>query len=358
MRLLSNGKRKIIYRMVFILCVLIVGVCFFLKHIGYRINNPVEYSQTIPDNLRDVHGYEEFVSISNKGAVIPGLTEGLIPQGICYIEERDVFLVTGYHKGGASSVISVIDKKNGLLIKNILLCNNDGERFCGHVGGIASDGKWVWISSEKSIYAISYEIIENASNMDSIFLSENIKCPVKADYIYYAESYLWVGEYSYAPFYKTDSSHYAIDSDGKEYNALVLEYSLSPEHDKIEKIERALYVPDRVQGIILQNDGSIILSCSFWCFEDSKLMCYFLGDDYHVSTVMLDDKEIPVFYLEDQYLVWELSVPSMSEGIAIADNNFYIIFENASLLYSWYSREQIYNIMIIPSESLYSKEEN
>lgn len=358
MKLLSNGKRKIIYMIVFILCILIVGICSFLKHIGYRRDNPAEYSQTIPDNMRGVGGYEDFVAISNKGAIIPGLTEGLIPQGICYVEEQDVFLVTGYHKGGASSVISVIDKENEKIIKNILLCSNDGKPFRGHVGGIASDGKWVWISSEKSIYVISYEMIENASNMDSINLPEGNECPVKADYIFYSGSYLWVGEYNYAPFYKTDSSHYATDSDGKEYNALVVGYSLSPEHDNIEKAEFALYVPDKVQGIILQNDGSIILSCSFWCFEDSKLMCYYLGDNSQDSSIMLDEEEISVYYLEDQYLEWEICMPPMSEGIAFADENYYIIFESASLLYSWYSRDQLGNIMIVPSKSLFSKEDN
>lgn len=358
MKFLTNKKRKVIYMIVLILCVLMVGISFFLKHIGYRISSPAEYSQTIPDNLRDVCGYEDFVSNSSNGAVIPGLAEGLIPQGICYIEGQEVFLITGYHKGGASSALFVIDKESEKLIKSILLQNNENEPFCGHVGGIASDGKWVWISSGKSIYVLSYETIENTNNMDSIILSEEIECPVKADYIYYDGLYLWVGEYNYAPFYKTDSSHFATDTSGKEYNALVIGYSLSSEHDKIEKAEFAIYVPDKVQGIILQDNGTIILSCSFWCFESSKLVCYFLGNYCENSTIMIDENEIPAYYLEDQYLVWELDMPSMAEGIAFAGTNYYVIFESASLLYSWYSSNQLGNIMIIPSESLFSREDN
>ena len=351
-------SKRIVCFVIFFSISLLFGIYFFLKHIGYRSSSPAEYTQTVPKNLQEVIGYDDFISISSEGPIIPGLSEGLIPQGLCYVNKHAVFLSTGYHKGGAPSTIFVVDKESGTLLKSVILYDNEGTPFHGHVGGIASDGDWIWISSENRVYTIPYEILENASNMDSISLSEGFECFVNADYIYWDGTYLWIGEYNYAPFYKTDSTHYSVDSDGKEYNALVLGYSVFFTDGTIEKAKIALYVPDKVQGIIMQKDGSIILSCSFWCFEDSKLMCYSLIENSNNSSTIINEKPIPLFYLKDQYLQWELVMPPMSEGIALADSNYYILFESTSKLYSWYSNNQLSNIMIVPSQQIFTKEDN
>lgn len=351
-------KKQVIFNIFLFMILLFGGICVFLKGIGYRSNSPNEYSQTTINSAYETNEYKNFNSISSKGATIPGLAEGSIPQGICYIENQDVFLTTGYHKGGAPSTVFVIDKDSGELLKSVILYDNEGNPFCGHVGGIASDGTWVWIGSENSIYVFAYDLIKNANDMDSVILSKVIPCSVNADYVYWDGTHLWVGEYNYAPFYRTDTSHIFVDSTGIRYSALVVRYSILPFDGTIGEAEFALYVPDKVQAIVLQDDGSVILSCSFWCFESSKLMCYFLLDDSESSTVRIDDKQIPVFYLAEQYLLWELSMPPMAEGIAFADGNYYILFESDARLYSWYASNRLGNIMIVPSQSIYSKEDS
>lgn len=350
-------KRALLIVALIVTCALI-GLCLFLNYLGYRIISPALYSQTISDNVYDTNKYSEFASISSKGAAIPGLEEGAIPQGMCYIAEKGILLVTSYHKGGAPSTIFVVEKETGLLIKSVILQDSKGDLFCGHVGGIASDGNWVWISSESSVYAFPYEALENSDNMAVISLSTGIACPVKADYIYWDGACLWVGEYSHPPFYNTDPTHFSVDRFGFEYNALILGYTVDPENGTIGDAEIAFYAPDKVQGIIVHDDGSIVLSCSFWSFESSKLICYSSVDkNSSTSVLLINNKQIPVYYLESQRVRWELEMPPMSEGITLVEDNYYILFESASQLYSWYTSDRISNTMIVPSIYLSEKGE-
>lgn len=326
----------------------------FFDNIGYRESNPADYSQSTIQKFDDLQNYQEFALKSMNGAIIPGIMEGIIPQGICFIAEKDIILITGYHKGGASSVIFMVDRDDQKLVKSVLLVNEAGMPFDGHVGGIASDGGNVWIASERSVYTFTYEELEMVPNMGTVKIVEEIRCSVKADYICYTDSYLLVGEYNYAPFYRTDSSHTVSTDTGEKYSALVVGYSLNEEGTIIESAEFAVGVPDKVQGIAIRNDGSIIVSSSFWCFEDSTLMCY-SGVEAGNTSIILAGKEVPIYYLNDQCLLWKLCMPSMSEGIALVDDNCYILFENAALLYSWYSKNQICNVKILNMKELNSK---
>lgn len=156
-KIFNYGKKHAIFVIVCLLSIIVIGICLLIKIIGYRINSPLAYTQTIPDDLQGISGYDFFISISKEGAIIPGIQEGAIPQGLCYVEEQGVLLATGYHKGGAPSMIFVIEKESEKLVKTVILNDNTGSPFCGHVGGIASNGRWVWISSENNIY-VSYFI--------------------------------------------------------------------------------------------------------------------------------------------------------------------------------------------------------
>lgn len=350
-------KRTLLIASLVVICVL-TGVCFFLSYLGYRINSPVSYSQMVLDNIYDINKYSEFTSASRKGVAIPGLDEGAVPQGICYIEESGVFLITSYHKGGAPSAIFVVDEKTGLLIKSLTLQDHSGTLFCGHVGGIASDGNWVWISSENTVFTIPYKTIENSSNMAIVSLPVGITCPVNTDYIHWDGTYLWVGEYSHPPFYNTDPAHFSVDCAGHEYNALILGYSINHVNGMIAEAEVALYAPEKVQGIIVQDDGSIILSCSFWSFEPSKLICFsFVDKNSCESVLVVNEKQIPAYYLDSQHMRWELEMPPMSEGIVLVEDNYHILFESASRLYSWYTSDRLSCTMIISSEKLSKKGE-
>ena len=77
---------------------------------------------------------------------VPGLEDDFIPQGICYVEELGMFAISGY----------MPDDENGNeRYSRIYVVNPDTNeskmfiinKFTGHAGGIASNGKDIWVSS-------------------------------------------------------------------------------------------------------------------------------------------------------------------------------------------------------------------
>lgn len=350
--------RRIISMMLAIITILAACVILVFYKLGYRMNTPTAYTQELETSVLEKNRYDLFQSASRTGAIIPGLSEGAVPQGLCYVEERGVLLYTSYHKGGAPSLLFVVEKETGKLIKTIILYNNHGEPFCGHVGGVASDGKWIWISSEKRIYTISYDVVENSEDMATAILPVGIECPVKCDYVSWDGSKLWIGEYNHPPFYNTDPTHTSVAGSGKEFNALALGYTIDHNDGSLKDIESSLYVPDKVQALIVLEDGSVILSSSFWSFENSKLTCYKPYIPVNCdSYATINGKQIPTFYLEDENICWELEMPPMSEGIAFVDEEIYILFESASRLYSWYTHDRLSHTMIVSNHHSISEGE-
>ena len=60
------------------------------------------------------------------GFVIPGLAEGLIPQGICYDEANEVYLISGYYEDDTPSRICVVGR-DGALQKSVGLITPGGK---------------------------------------------------------------------------------------------------------------------------------------------------------------------------------------------------------------------------------------
>ena len=54
-----------------------------------------------------------FLKQVQPGFVVPGLAEGLIPQGICYDDTHGVYLISGYYEDDTPSQICVV-KKDGV----------------------------------------------------------------------------------------------------------------------------------------------------------------------------------------------------------------------------------------------------
>ena len=52
----------------------------------------------------------EYYKNSEKTFVIPGLSDGMIVQGLAYNESTGEFLVTGYRTDGTASQVSIVDK--------------------------------------------------------------------------------------------------------------------------------------------------------------------------------------------------------------------------------------------------------
>ena len=165
--------------------------------------------------------YSYFSSLYNPKAstAVPGLEitdvlgagcNQMVPQGICVTD--DYMLITAYdsakndrkkdeknrHKP-SNSVLYVLSNQNPSqrkLLTTIVLPD------VNHVGGVAFDGKNIWIakSTSRQCSRISYDIIKEAVNsgLTSYQLSsycENVPCGAVASFLAYHDGMLWVGTY-------------------------------------------------------------------------------------------------------------------------------------------------------------------
>ena len=110
----------------------------------------------------------EYYKNSEKTFEIPGLSEGLIPQGLCYDENTKEFLVTGYRSDNQPSQISVVGKESGEEVKRVGLLDRDGKEYCGHVGGISLKGNYLYVAGSEGLLVYSYKDLKAAASGETI----------------------------------------------------------------------------------------------------------------------------------------------------------------------------------------------
>ena len=130
-----------------------------------------------------------------------GTSDDYIPQGLC--STGDYWLITAYDSGKKTrSVIYAVDAKTTKLVSTLTLPNKY------HVGGIAYDGKRIWLTGDTSdkyegepfVQYIDYEkflemIDEPLYNVSKKEISENVVINNKPSFLECDEGKLWVGTY-------------------------------------------------------------------------------------------------------------------------------------------------------------------
>ena len=62
-------------------------------------------TQSVCDNAQTSPLYDVFYQSGELGVSIPGVAEGIVPQGIAYLPEEDWVLFSGYRGDGGSSAL-------------------------------------------------------------------------------------------------------------------------------------------------------------------------------------------------------------------------------------------------------------
>lgn len=171
--------------------------------------------------------YSDFALLAEETCPVPGLENTLVaedscscmtPQGLCVTE--DYILISAYcnikkyktelqeysympvnadrlaaeeNHRKHNSVIYIIDKKTGAYIKNIVLPDTN------HVGGLASDGKNIYIakSTDAQVSIIPVSVIEKAIATKSLSVAVEytytVDCGCTASFVTFYDNLLWVG---------------------------------------------------------------------------------------------------------------------------------------------------------------------
>lgn len=274
---------------------------------------------------------------SEKAFVIPGLSDGMIHQGLAYDSENDTFLITGYRTDGNASQVSVVARASGKEVKRLNLANEDGSVFTGHVGGITVYGNYVYVADSKGLIAFSRADIAAASNGDSVKSVGIFKTSTENDALHVAFTHvegdmIYVGEFYRAENYPTPDSHKYKTAAGDENTALILAYKLDGAAPLgiSEKIEYAYSIPALVQGMCFDSDGMIYLSTSY-----AVAFSHIYGYDPTKAegSITVLGQTVPLYVLDSSTQTKDIKIAPMSEEIVIVDGKLYTMCESATNKY-------------------------
>ena len=325
----SSVIKKIVFVCIFL--VIIIVSCIFAFVIHAKI------------------AYKDFYDTATSQFKIPEIDSGFTPQGIDFLEEENLFLISGYDIGGISKIYVIDTDKT---YREISIFDSNDENFINHAGGICSTDKYIYIAGCDGIcYVISRdELINNRSN--SVKLLGNFKTYNNADFCYIKNNRIYIGEYYYPIKYKTNDNHHFTTPIGDKNHAIITVFELSDnEIFGVDNIPIEVYsITDIVQGMSITDNGKLILSTST-LYGSSILYIYDYNETLNSQSdsFSVDSKSIPLYYLDSNSLSETIKIPPKSEGIFYNADKLYILFESASnkfVLGKFIGGEYVYSIKL------------
>ncbi len=288
---------------------------------------------SVTDSLNTQERFNAFYESGSFAVPIPGLKEGLIPQGVTYLPRQDWVVVAGYRDDGQNSALIALDNQTGEIVKEVHLNNVDGSAYTGHAGGVCATEKNLFISNAGKLFRLSLETFLNLPESSECAFEEEIDVPCRASYCSYADGMLWVGEFQYGTEYKTDRSHRVKSKDGT-YRAWCCGYELEETQSEVGAVPDVILATDeRIQGMTVR-DGLIYLSQSYGRRNASVIHRFqnVLEMEHH-QTAELNGVQVPVWCLDSRSADGMLIAPPMSECLCTVGDAVYVLFESGANKY-------------------------
>ena len=278
----------------------------------------------------------DYESYTEYPCEIPGLDDGFIPQGVCFVENMEMFAISGYMPDDADgnaqfSRIYFVNPETDESKMFII----DG--FTGHAGGIACNGNDLWISSGGSettngkIYHFTIDMFA-ADSGSAVEYDGYFSVPVKGSVLYCDGNKLWVTEFYNSDNKVNDSHHYGSN------HAWSCGYDLPVKVDYSAKEKVApdviLSVPDKVQGMAITADGEVVFSTSYGRRNDSKMYIYEKYTEWDTNTVNVFDNDVTLYVSKKKNRVLSFKMPTLMEGLDYHNGKLYIIFESGAQTYA------------------------
>lgn len=298
--------------------------------------------------------YPKFQSIAKEEFSIPGLKEGISPQGVAALPEGSEydFAVSGYMVDKSPSRVYLIKSATDEA-KYFTLKTKAGKEVTSHFGGVTATQNYILIADTKTVVRVRLQDALSAENGAAVEIYDELKTDINVAYCYYCEeeNLLFVGEFYREKNYKTDISHH-LEKDGEMNYAFIYAYHADESKEggvESEKPVSILSVRGLVQGVSVAGD-KIYLSCSYG-LADSKLYTYsnpLKGGEAYKKT----EEGTPVYRLDKENLLSTLTLPCMSEEICIKDGKLFILYESLCKKYKYFVRVQMTNVTSIPLEKI------
>lgn len=263
-------------------------------------------------------------SLSN---AIPGLSqadvlgencETMVPQGICFA--KNYMLISAYDYGKkvdgryskCNSVIYVLSNENPKerkYLTTIVLPD------INHVGGLAFDGRYVWIAKSTSgtcsaldMYQIELAVISGQNSYAVKDYIATVDCGMTASFLSYYDNMLWIGTFANQSKKNGTLSSFEIQGSGSNL--------------RLEK-KNTLAIPCYANGVTLERINGVTcmaVVCSFSRSMDSKVYIY-----------RLNETKDGAMYVKHTATY---RFPPMGEEVASDGQYAYFLFESAANVYS------------------------
>ena len=306
------------------LALLLLTACAGAEGFVYRCESVTSCSQTSPQ-------YDKFYQSGELSVVIPGLKEGLVPQGISWMPEEGWLLFAGYRSDKGSSALIAVDLETGAVVKEAFLRYADGRDYNGHAGGVCVTETDIFLSNNHHLYRIPLADFRALPESGPCRFAEEIPVPVNSSYCCYSEGILWVGEFQYGGDYVTDGSHRVKTADGLQ-RAWTCGYRAAGRTDWT-KPDYVLSMTERIQGITTLN-GTIFLSQSYGRRNSSLLLKYEnVLEKAPDGTAEVDGAQVPLWILDSTVQQGALFCPPMTECLCTVEGDVLVLFESAAQSY-------------------------
>ncbi|MFO7971358.1 MAG: hypothetical protein R6U40_06385 [Desulfobacterales bacterium] len=287
--------------------------------------------------------------IKQEGVIIPGLFQGMVPQGKAYIKAHGLLVISNYMYPKLTAALTLVSMEDKALKKVLRVYNHDGSPHFDHMGGISATEKHLWIASGEGVYRVPLEKIFDAEKKDALFLGAPLATEVACSFATASEGTLYIGEFrTRGRRYATKPSHaYSVACGGRNH-ALMAGFHLDEDTGDIKDAMRDagtaypsffISIPDQVQGAAFTREH-IMLSRSYGRKNNSLLSIYRIPfhrqpEDYFT---LENGTDVPVWHLDCRHHVRTITAPPMTEGIVMVEGALAVLFESAADKYRRTSR--------------------
>ncbi|MFO7737241.1 MAG: hypothetical protein R6V46_02100 [Desulfatiglandaceae bacterium] len=265
------------------------------------------------------------------GPVIPGLQQGAVPQGLAYSAKHNLIFISFYFDKPIPSSVSVIDGSTKKCTGTFALKESASVHHYGHVGGIAVNDAFVWVSSDGKLHKYALSDATTANTMRELTPMRVTATETNASFVTFYKNRLFVGEFAYGSKYKTKKSHHTEDRTGQKQSAWICAYNTNEAGNTFQYI---LSIREKVQGICITDD-QIFLSISYGRRNRSTIAVYEnpLGEQPHRNIALDSGRTVPLWYLDGKNLIKEIDFPPMSEGVTMINGKLAVLSESGAEKY-------------------------
>lgn len=261
----------------------------------------------------------------------PGINSSFIPQDIDYVEDRGIWLFSGYE--GEDSPSPIWKRTQGGDTSRVEVENPDGSRYADHGSGITSMGDKVYLTTEGGYLVLSADEVAAARDEDVVKAQAKVEIGFDPAFLNAQNGTLYTGVFYYAGPYDTPEKMHLTAPDGTENSAIMYAFPVdgSTASGFAEMPSVVYSIPDKVQGIVVE-DGKLVFSTS-WGFSPSKLLVYDMGKLTRSGTYDVEGADVPLRFCDESSLSETFEAPPMMEGIDQFDGRIFLSNEAASNKY-------------------------